>query len=214
MSQQAIDSLKDAVVNMKFDDSPELTEKCKSSGLSAVDILNKALLPALDVVGKLFKDGDYFLPDVLMSVKAYEGAYKLIDDELKAGSYKARGKILMGTVEGDIHEIGKNILLALCQGNGFEVEDLGINVSPETFLEKANEIEPDIIGMSALLTTTMPVMQAVIELFADNGLRDKYKFIVGGSPVNQKFADNIRADGYGEDAQSGIELIERLTGQG
>ncbi|MBW2181180.1 MAG: corrinoid protein [Deltaproteobacteria bacterium] len=211
MSQQAIDSLKDAVVNMKFNDSPELAEKCKSSGLSAVDILNKALLPALDVVGKLFKDGDYFLPDVLMSVKAYEGAYKLIDDELKAGSYKARGKILMGTVEGDIHEIGKNILLALCQGNGFEVEDLGINVSPATFLEKAKEIEPDIIGMSALLTTTMPVMQKVIELFAENGLRDEYKFIVGGSPVNQKFADQIGADGYGEDAQSGIELIKRIT---
>lgn len=212
MSQQAIDSLKDAIVKMKFDDSPELTEKCRASGLSAADILTRALLPALDVVGKYFKDGDYFLPDVLMSVKSYEGAYTLIEDELKAGAYKARGKIMVGTVEGDIHEIGKNILLALCQGNGFEVEDLGINVSPATFLEKAKEIEPDIIGMSALLTTTMPVMQEVIALFAENGLRDKYKFIVGGSPVNQKYSDNIGADGYGEDAQSGIELIKRLTG--
>jgi 5-methyltetrahydrofolate--homocysteine methyltransferase len=211
MSQQAIDSLADAVVKMKFDDTPELTETCKSSGMSAADILNKSLLPALDVVGKLFKDGDYFLPDVLMSVKAYEGAYKLIEDELKAGAYEARGKIMIGTVEGDIHEIGKNILLALCQGNGFEVQDLGINVSPQTFLEKAKEREPDIIGMSALLTTTMPVMQEVIELFTSNGLRDKYKFIVGGSPVNKKFADDIGADGYGEDAQSGIELIKRLT---
>ena len=212
MSQQAIDSLTDAVVKMRFDDTPELTEKCKASGMSAVDILKKVLLPALDVVGKLFKDGDYFLPDVLMSVKAYEGAYKLIEDELKAGAYKARGKIMIGTVEGDIHEIGKNILLALCQGNGFEVQDLGINVSPQTFLEKAKESEPDIIGMSALLTTTMPVMQEVIELFTSEGLRDKYKFIVGGSPVNQKFADDIGADGYGEDAQSGIELIKSLTG--
>ena len=211
MSQQTIEALKNAVVKMQFNDTGSLTEKCVDTGISAADILNNALLPALDIVGGLFKDGDYFLPDVLMSVKAYNMAFQLIEEDLRAGAYEARGKILCGTVEGDIHEIGKNILLALCQGNGFDVTDLGFDVKPETFLEKAKELAPDIIGMSALLTTTMPVMKEVIDLFSEAGLRDKYKFIIGGSPVSQHFADDIGADGYGEDAQSGIELIKRLT---
>jgi len=212
MSQQIMASLKDAVIKMQFNDTGPLAEQCREAGITAADILNNALLPALDIVGGLFKNGDYFLPDVLMSVKAYNAAFQLIEDDLRAGAYEARGKILCGTVEGDIHEIGKNILLALCQGNGFDVIDLGIDVKPETFLEKAKELEPDIIGMSALLTTTMPVMKEVIDQFSEAGLRDKYKFIVGGSPVSQNFADDIGADGYGEDAQSGIELIKKLTG--
>jgi 5-methyltetrahydrofolate--homocysteine methyltransferase len=210
MSQDAMDQLKDAVIKFQVDETAQLAEACRASGQSAKEILNQSLLPALDVVGQLFRDGEYFLPDVLMAVKAYDGAYQLIEDELKAGDYQSKGKVMMGTVEGDIHEIGKNILLALCQGNGLEVTDLGTDVSPATFLEKAKEVGPDIIGMSALLTTTMPVMQNVIDLFNEAGLGDKYKFIIGGSPVTQAFADDIGADGYGEDAQSGVELIKRL----
>jgi len=210
MSQETISPLKEAVIKMQADDTAVLTEKCSDAGLSAVEILNQALLPALDVVGKYFREGEYFLPDVLMAVKAYEKAYQRIEAELKAGNYKSKGKIVLGTVQGDIHEIGKNILAALCQGNGFEVIDLGVEVPASTFLEKAKEMNPDVIGMSALLTTTMPVMQEVIALFVDAGLRDQFKFVIGGSPVSKEFSDEIGADGYGEDAQSGVEMIRRL----
>lgn len=213
MSDKHIELLRKAVVNMRFNETGDLTEDCRSAGYKALDILNQALLPALDQVGTLFRDGDYFLPDVLMSVKAYNTAYRLIEEELKSGNYESRGKVLIGTVQGDIHEIGKNILLALCQGNGFDIVDLGKDVPPAVFLEKAREAKPDIIGMSALLTTTMPVMKDVLDTFTEAGIRDQYKFIVGGAPVSRGFAEEIGADGYGGDAQSGVELIKKILGQ-
>ena len=123
-----------------------------------------------------------------------------------------RPTVLLGTVEGDIHEIGKNIFLALLQGNGVKVVDLGVQAAPAAFLEKAQQVEADVIGMSSLLTTTMPAMQETIELFEAQGVRRQYKFIVGGAPVSKKFADEIGADGYGEDAQSGVELVKRMMG--
>ena len=181
-----------------------------SAGIPALEILNKGLLTALERVGVLFREGDYFLPDVLMSVKAYNNAYALLDGELKKGAYKSRGTVMLGTVHGDIHEIGKNILLALLQGNGYTVVDIGVDVKSGVFLEKAKEVKPDIIGMSALLTTSMPAMKEVIDLFVKDGIREKFRFIVGGAPLSKKFAEEIGADGYGEDAQSGVELVKRL----
>lgn len=212
MTKEILEELKDAVVEMDFDATEKLTRKATEAGISAVDILNGALLVALDRVGVLFRDGDYFLPDVLMSVKAYNNSYKLLESDLKAGDYKARGVVLLGTVSGDIHDIGKNIILALLAGNGFEVVDLGVDVPAETFLTKAKEIKPDIIGMSALLTTTMSAMKDVIDLFSEEGIRGDFKIIVGGAPLNQKFADEIGADGYGEDAQAGVELVKSFLG--
>ncbi|MCU0844524.1 MAG: corrinoid protein [Spirochaetes bacterium] len=210
MSAEILNELRSAIVEMRFDDTEGLARRALEAGVQAVDVLNDACLPALDEVGVLFREGDYFLPDVLMSVKAYDSAYRLLLPGLKEGAYESRGRVMLGTVEGDIHEIGKNILHALLQGNGFDVVDLGVNVSPAVFLEKAKEHKPDIIGMSALLTTTMPVMKETIELFAKEGLKDSFRFIVGGSPLNQRFSDEIGADGYGEDAQSGVELVRRL----
>ncbi len=207
---EILNKLKQSIIEMKHDETAVQAQKALDEGVSAIDILNRALVPALDDVGVLFREGDYFLPDVLMSVKSYENAYRLIEPLLLEGGLESRGKILIGTVEGDIHEIGKNILIALLQGNGFDVVDLGPNVKPEVFLEKAREISPDIIGMSALLSTTMPVMKDVIDLFGKEGIRENYKFIVGGSPLNQKFADEIGADGYGQDAQSGVDLVKQL----
>jgi len=212
MSHEILDEIKQAVIEMNFDDTKELTRKALDSGIGAVDIINKGLLPALDRVGILFREGEYFLPDVLMSVKAYDNSFKTIEPLLKTGDYKARGKIMLGTVFGDIHDIGKNILSALLLGNGFEVIDVGVDVKPEMFLARAREDGPDIIGMSALLTTTMPSMKDTIDVFIEAGLRDKFKFIVGGAPLSQKFADEIGADGYGEDVQSGVELVKRLMG--
>jgi len=202
--------LEEAIVAMDADSTEGLTGKLLESGKGAAEILNGALLPALDRVGVLFREGDYFLPDVLMCVKAYDNSFKTILPKLKEGSYTSRGKVLLGTVEGDIHEIGKNILFALLQGNGFDVLDLGVNVKAEAFLAKAREWSPDIIGMSALLSTTMPAMKETIEAFTRAGLRKHYKFIIGGAPLSQRYADEIGADGYGEDAQSGVELVKRL----
>lgn len=212
MSEAILQQLGRAVVEMKFAETEALTRQGLDSGFSALDILNISLLPALDEVGVHFREGDYFLPDVLMSVKAYNNAYALLEDLLQESDYKARGTVMLGAVEGDIHDIGKNILAALLKGNGFNVVDLGVQVPPAAFLEKARELSPDIIGMSSLLTTTMPVMKETIDLFEEHGLRSQFKFILGGAPVNQRFADEIGADGYGEDAQSGVELAKRLLG--
>ncbi len=211
MTDAMVQSLKDAVVEMKFDATEELCRKSLDAGLDPLDILNKALIPALDIVGNLFREEEYFLPDVLMAVKAYNNVYAVLEPLLKKGDYKARGVILLGTVAGDIHEIGKNVLKALLQGNGFDVIDLGVDVAPETFLAKAKEINPDIIGMSALLSTTMPCMKEVLDLFSQAGIRDRFKFIIGGAPISQRYAHEIGADGYGEDAQAGVELAKRLT---
>jgi 5-methyltetrahydrofolate--homocysteine methyltransferase len=210
MSNEILAKLEDAIVEMKADETGALTREAMQAGTPALDILNKGLLTALERVGVLFRDGDYFLPDVLMSVKAYKNAYALLDDELKKGSYKSRGTVMLGTVHGDIHEIGKNILLALLQGNGYTVVDIGVDVQSQVFVDKAKEFKPDIIGMSALLTTSMPAMKEVIDLFVKDGSRGSYKIIVGGAPVSHAFAKEIGADGYGEDAQSGVELVGKL----
>lgn len=210
MGDTMLKDLEEAIVAMDADGTEGITGKLLESGMGATEILNGALLTALDRVGVLFREGDYFLPDVLMCVKAYDNSFKIILPKLKEGSYTSRGKVLLGTVEGDIHEIGKNILFALLQGNGFDVLDLGVNVKADAFLAKAREWSPDIIGMSALLSTTMPAMKETIEVFTRAGLRKNYKFIIGGAPLSQRYADEIGADGYGEDAQSGVELVKRL----
>ncbi len=210
MSDDILKKLEDAIVEIQVDEAGEIMKQAMDSGITGVDILNNALVPALDRVGVLFKEGDYFLPDVLMCVSIYNQAFVLIEPELREGDYEPKGKVMLGTVRGDTHDIGKNILSALLQGNGFEVINLGMNVPAEIFLEKARETKPDIIGMSALLTTTMPEMKNTIDLFTNEGLRENYRFIIGGAPVTQDFADQIGADGYGEEAQAGVELVKRL----
>jgi 5-methyltetrahydrofolate--homocysteine methyltransferase len=210
MAQKILEELKTAVVELNYEITGDLTKKAMDEGYSAVDILNDALLVALDKVGILFRDGDYYLPDVLMSVKAYHNAYSLLEPELKAGDHAARGVVMIGTVAGDIHDIGKNIFAALLAGHGYDVVDLGVDVPSTTFVEKAKEVNPDIIGFSALLTTTMPAMKDTIDLLLEEGVRDRFKIIVGGAPLNQKFADDIGADGYGEDAQAGVDLVKQL----
>jgi 5-methyltetrahydrofolate--homocysteine methyltransferase len=210
MSEDILKKLEDAIVGIQVDGAGAAMQTAMEAGIPGVEILNHGLVPALNRVGVLFRDGDYFLPDVLMCVNIYNQAFRLIEPELKAGNYEPKGKVMLGTVKGDTHDIGKNILSALLQGNGYQVINLGMNVPAETFLAKAKETEPHVIGMSALLTTTMPEMKATIDLFGKAGIRDKYRFIVGGAPVTQDFADRIGADGYGEEAQAGVELVKRL----
>lgn len=210
-TENIFEALKQAIVAGKHTQAAEAARQGLEAGLNARDLLTRALLPALDQVGGLFRGGEYFLPDVLMSVRAYKSAYGLVEPLLMAGDHPVRGLVMAGTVQGDIHEIGKNIFLALLQGNGFRVIDLGVDVPARTFLEKAREHRPDIIGLSSLLTSTMISMKETIDLFAAEGIRDQVKILVGGAPISQVFANEIGADGYGRDAQAGVDLAKAFV---
>jgi len=179
-------------------------------GIPAKDVLNRGMLTAMEVIGGRFRDGTVFIPEVLLSARAMNVALAVLEPHLAKEQKEASGKILLGTVRGDLHDIGKNMVATMLRGVGFEVIDLGINISTEDFVAKVEQHRPDVLGMSALLTTTMPEMKKVIDRLTAHGLRAKVKVIVGGAPVNEKFARDIGADGYGADAGSSIDLAKRL----
>jgi len=179
-------------------------------GVGAKDILNLGMLSAMEVIGGRFRDGTVFIPEVLMSARAMNDALAVLEPHLAREKKDAAGKVLLGTVRGDMHDIGKNMVATMLRGVGFEVVDLGINISVEDFVKNVETHRPDILGMSALLTTTMPEMRKVIETLGARGLRDRVKVIVGGAPLNAKFANDIGADGYGADAGSSVDLARRL----
>jgi methylmalonyl-CoA mutase cobalamin-binding domain/chain len=180
-------------------------------GLAARAILNDGMLPAMERIGRLFRDGEVFVPEVLLSARAMNGALLLLEPLLRAaGGGEAVARVLIGTAAGDMHDIGKNLVAIMLRGVGFEVCDLGTNVSPQEFVRQVEQQRPDIVGISALLTTTMPMMQKTIEGLREAGLRVGVKVMVGGAPVNQKFADDIGADGYAADAGAAVELARSL----
>jgi 5-methyltetrahydrofolate--homocysteine methyltransferase len=181
-------------------------------GVSARTILNDGMLPAMDRVGRLFQVGEVFVPEVLLAARAMNGALSLLAPLLSAeGGSEAIARVLIGTVAGDMHDIGKNLVAIMLRGVGFEVCDIGIDASPQEFVRQVERERPDIVGISALLTTTMPTMKEVIEALEEAGLRAGVKVMVGGAPVNQKFADDIGADGYGADAGAAVDLARRLV---
>jgi len=169
------------------------------------------MLPAMEVIGAKFKDGTVFIPEVLKSARAMNAAVEFLEPHLTSGDQKSRGKILIGTVKGDMHDIGKNMVIAMLKGVGFEMIDLGVNVPVEKLLAQVQKHRPDVLGLSALLTTTMPQMEMVIQTLQEAGLRDKVKVIVGGAPVNQKFATDIGADAYAADAGQAVEVVKEQT---
>ena len=179
-------------------------------GVGAKDILNLGMLSAMEVIGGRFRDGTVFIPEVLMSARAMNDALAVLEPHLAREKKDAVGKVLLGTVRGDMHDIGKNMVATMLRGVGFEVVDLGINISVNDFVKNVESHRPDILGMSALLTTTMPEMKKVIDTLGARGLRDRVKVIVGGAPLNAKFANDIGADGYGADAGSSVDLARRL----
>ncbi len=162
-------------------------------GYPAQDILNKGMLPAMDVIGGRFSDGTVFIPEVLLSARAMNDGLKLLEPHLATSNVKRGGRVLIGTVLGDLHDIGKNMVLSMMKGTGFEVIDMGVNVSTKEVVEQVREHRPDIVALSALLTTTMPQMKEIIDALAEAGLRDDVKVIVGGAPVNQMYADHVGA---------------------
>ncbi len=182
-----------------------------SEGLEASHVLEKGLIAGMITVGERFRAGDMFLPEVLMSAKAMHKGLEIVRPLLAQSGQSLQRKVVMGTVEGDIHDIGKKIVGTLIEGNGFNVIDLGVDLRPEVFVQAVEEHRPDVLGMSAMLTTTMTNMKKVIDLLEENGLREKVKVVVGGAPVNEEFAESIGADGYAPDAGVAAELVRKLV---
>ncbi len=188
----------------------ELTQKALSEGISAGEILNNGLVAGMDVVGERFKKNEVFIPEVLVSARAMKAGMKIVRPLLEDAILESRGKIVIGTVKGDLHDIGKSIVGMLLEGAGFEITDLGTDVTKEQFMEVVQKEGADIIGMSALLTTTMTYMKEVIQSVEDANLKGKVKVIIGGAPVTQSYAEEIKADGYAPDAASAVDLVKSL----
>jgi len=206
-----MDELKQLVIDGKADKAAALVAKLLDEGKPANALMAQALIPAMDVVGKLFQDGEYFLPELLVSAKAMQKSVEMIKQRSPAGSVSKSGKAVVGTVKGDLHDIGKNLLVMSLEGAGFEVVDLGSDVATEKFVSALREHKPDVIGMSALLSTTMYMMKDVIEAIDKEGLHANVKIMVGGAPLNDDYAKKIGADFYGSDCISGRDYARSIV---
>jgi len=202
--------LSDAVIKGDIKTAVAETQKALGAGSNVNDILNKELIATMDEVGERFSKGLIFVPQMLRSAKAMQECTNLLRPYFKEGDVTTKGKVLIGTVRGDLHDIGKNLVSMMLESAGFTVSDLGVNVSLERFVEKTKEVEPDIVGMSALLSTTMPAMPETIEALKKAGLRDRVKVMIGGAPVTEKYAREITADAYASDAGSAVTKAKNL----
>jgi 5-methyltetrahydrofolate--homocysteine methyltransferase len=189
-----------------------LTQQALDGGLTPGKVLRGGLLAGMDRVGVDFRAGELFVPEVLIAARAMHAGMDILKPLLTEGEAEMEGKVVIGTVEGDLHDIGKNLVAMMLEGGGFEIVDIGTDVVPEKFVEAVKQEEPNVVGMSALLTTTMPKMKNTIEALAEAGLREKVKIMVGGAPVTKQYADEIGADGYAPDAGSAVELARSLKG--
>ena len=203
--------LKQAIIDGNADTALALTQALLASGASAREILDEALLPGMEVVGERMREGDCFIPEVLLSARVMQACLDLLRPHMAAGEEAGGGTVVIGTVEGDLHDIGKNLVGMLLAGAGFEVVNLGTGVSAADFVAAVREHTPKIVGMSALLTTTLPHMSETIALLNDEGLRDQVKVMVGGAPVTAAYADEIGADGYGANAGMAVERAKELA---
>ena len=203
-------TIKEIVVGGKFKEIEEQVQAAVDSGTDLNLLINEALISAMDIVGKRFADGDIYVPEMLVSAKTMKMGLDIIKPLLQSGEAEHRGTIAMGTVKGDLHDIGKNLVTMMMEGAGFKIIDLGVDVKIEDLIDTVKKEQVDVLGLSALLTTTMPEMQNVIEALEEAGLRNQVKVIVGGAPIDQRFADKIGADGYGADAVDAVQLAREL----
>jgi 5-methyltetrahydrofolate--homocysteine methyltransferase len=188
----------------------ELTQAAINSGADPLAIINEGLIAAMNVVGASFKSGQMFVPEVLMSARTMSAGMELVKPLLLGQEVPSAGKVVIGTVKGDLHDIGKNLVAMMLESGGFNVVNLGIDLAPEKFVQAVKDYQPQVVGLSALLTTTMLVMKDVIELLKEEGLRDKVKVVIGGAPISYDFASEIGADGFAPDAASAVELCRKL----
>lgn len=203
--------LAEAVYQGDYSDVKTITQSMIDSGASPMDIVGKGLLAGMDIVAPKFKSGEMFIPEVMMSAKALSEGLKLVKPLLSTAEAAGMATFVMGTVKGDLHDIGKNLVVMLLESGGFNVVDLGVDVTPETFVAAIKEHKPQIVGMCALLTTTMMAMQETIDAISAAGLRDKVKILVGGAPLYPEFAEKIGADGYCADAVACKEMSAQLA---
>ncbi|HEY3424947.1 MAG TPA: corrinoid protein [Negativicutes bacterium] len=203
--------LVDAVFQGDYDAAKELTQKLIDGGTAPMDIVSKGLLAGMDVVAPKFKAGEMFIPEVMMSAKALSEGMKLVKPLLSTADSASMSTFLMGTVKGDLHDIGKNLVVMIMESGGFNVVDLGVDVSPEKFVEAIQEHKPAIVGMCALLTTTMMAMKDTIDAITAAGLRNKVQILVGGAPLYPEFADKIGADGFCVDAVACKEMCTKIV---
>lgn len=202
-------ALADAVINGDQNAALEITKAALEEGTPAKDVLDNGLIAGMDIVGARFKKNEIYIPEVLIAARAMKMSMKVLEPELVKAGVEPVGKLLIGTVQGDLHDIGKNLVAMMLKGAGFEVVDLGVDVGPEKFVEQVKAANAHVVGMSALLTTTMPGMEKTIKALKDAGAA--VKVMIGGAPVTQDYADRIGADGYAPDAASAVDLAKSLV---
>ncbi len=190
----------------------ELTEQALAEGVAPGEIISKYLIPAMAEVGDRFERNEFYVPELLIAARAMQGALAILKPLLTDTDLKPAGKVVIGTVKGDLHDIGKNLVSMMLQGAGFEIVDLGVDVPPEKFVDAVKQSKADVVALSALLTTTMPSMKTTIDALQAAGLRERVKVVIGGAPVTQRYADEIGADGYAPDANSAVRRTRQLLG--
>lgn len=205
-----LEQIYNSILDGDFEGTDRSVVEALDAGLDPGVILAEGMIAAMKEVGKRFEEGDYFVPEMLVAAHAMQGGLAILKPHLISGDIQSAGKVLIGTVKGDLHDIGKNLVRLMLEGAGFEVNDLGVDVPPEKFVEAIIAWEPQIVALSALLTTTMPYMKTTIEAIQNAGLRDRVKVIVGGAPVTLQYANQIGADGYSSDASRAVSLAQSL----
>jgi corrinoid protein of di/trimethylamine methyltransferase len=207
-----VETVKQTIIDGDDDGAVAQIEKALMEGIDPVKVLKQAIVPGIERAGELWHDNVYFMPDVVLSAEAFKAAMKAVEPHLAGREITKLGTVIMGVVAGDMHDLGKSIVIAMLTGAGFEVIDLGVDVPTETFIEKIGELKPDIMGVGCYMTTTMLELKAMITFLKDNGLRDKVKIMIGGVPTTQQFADEIGADAWGKDALDAVDKARKLMG--
>lgn len=206
-----IEEIRESVIQGQANVTVEKTQQALAEGIAADTILNDGMISAMSEVGRLFEEGEYFVPEMLIAARAMDKAMQVLKPYLVAQGVESAGKVAIGTVKGDLHDIGKKLVAMMLEGGGFEIMDLGIDVPPEKFIDAVRN-GAQVVALSALLTTTMPNMKTVIDALQQAGLRDQVRVIIGGAPVNETYAAQIGADGYAADASSAVRKVRQLIG--
>ena len=204
-------AMREAILQGNAEAAVAAAQTALEQGVDPVSLVRQGISPAMAEMGRLFEEGKCFVPELLVAARATKEIFRVLRPLLARSGSKSSGHVILGTVRGDLHDIGKNLVAAMLEGGGFEVTDLGVDVPPEKFVAAARDTRAQVVGLSALLTSTLPAMKAIVEAFCAAGIRESVKIMIGGAPVTQAYADAIGADGYGESASASVDLSRRLT---
>jgi 5-methyltetrahydrofolate--homocysteine methyltransferase len=208
-----LDTLREAIVNGNQASAVEVAREAIAEGFDPKELIDSTMIPAMDEVGRLFEEEEYFVPELLLAARAMKGALEFLRPLLAERGAEPVGRVVIGTVKGDLHDIGKNLVGSMLEGGGFEVVDLGTDVTPAQFASAVKEREANLVGLSALLTVTMPSMKATVEALREAGVRDRVKVLIGGAPLTPEFAAEIEADGYAENAAAAVRMAREFVGK-